>query len=101
MNKRTEVQDRNGVPVRVGTFVRVLALAPEFIASLPEDERAQVREMIGGTFAVDEIDKWGSAWVTKWWTVADGEYDAHGIGLSSSEMEVVNEPQANAPSPAA
>ena len=97
----TEVKDHLGRCVQVGSIVRVLRLPPEFLSALPDDERARVNEMIGGTFTVDEIDQSGTAWVTKWWEVADGEYDAHGIALTSSEMELVSDRGARSTDPAA
>jgi hypothetical protein len=101
MSNDGQVLDRAGRPVRVGSIVRVLALSAEFLASLPDGERARVSEMIGASFAVDEIDKWGLAWVTKSWEVGDGEYDAHGIALASSEMELVYDASRSATDPAA
>ncbi len=97
----TEVRDHLGQRVCVGSTVRVLSLSDKFLSTLPDDERAQVTEMIGRVFAVDDIDKFGAAWVTKWWGVADGEYDAHGIALASSEMELVDGRVAEATNPAA
>ena len=69
--------------------MKVLALADDFLLSLPDDELEKVREMIGGVFEVDEVDEWGQAWVTKLWDVGDGDIDGHGVGLSPPEMEVV------------
>jgi hypothetical protein len=45
--------------------------------------------VIGEVFVVEEIDDVGEAWVTKWWSLGGGETDAHGIGLASSEMELI------------
>jgi hypothetical protein len=70
--------------------VKILALSNDFLNSLSDDELAEVREMIGDVFEVDEIDEQGQAWVTKWWDVGNGDFDAHGIGLSPSEMQVVS-----------
>jgi len=89
MDPLRETTDHLGQIVRVGTRVKVLALADDFLLSLPDDELEKVREMIGGVFEVDEVDKWGQAWVTKQWDVGDGDIDGHGVGLSPSEMEVV------------
>jgi hypothetical protein len=55
---------------------------------LPEDHDA-ITKMIGGVFEVEEIDDGGRAWVTLWWDSDDGEIDGHGIGLASSEMELL------------
>jgi len=47
--------------------------------------------MIGEVFTVGEIDSSGLAWVTKHWDLGEGRFDAHGVGLSASEMELVGE----------
>jgi hypothetical protein len=57
--------------------------------SLPPDEFAQISEMIGDEFEVEEINEVGWALVTKWWHHDDGTSDAHDISLESSEMELV------------
>lgn len=74
--------------MRIGDRVRIVRLSQDFLDSLPEDERPLVTEMINGVFEVDEVDQWGAAWVTKSWERGNGEYDAHGIGLAPSEMEL-------------
>ena len=89
MDRIRQTKDHLGHIVLVGSRVKILALSDQFLSSLADDELAEVREMIGGVFEVDEIDEWGQAWVTKWWDAADGDLDAHGIGLSPSEMEVI------------
>lgn len=94
MEDAPETKDRNGRTVRLGSRVRIVHLSQEFLNSLPEDERPLVLEMLGNIFEVDEIDSHGSAWVTKCWDRRDGTYDAHGIGLSCSEMELAPEENA-------
>jgi len=94
MADATQTKDCTGRIVRVGSRVRIIGLSQEFLDSLPEDERPLVSEMLGNIFEVDEIDQFGSAWVTKWWHRGDGTHDAHGIGLSSSEMELAPEENA-------
>lgn len=86
----SEARDCGGRPVYVGSRIRVVQLSDDFIASLPADERGKVIEMVGGLFEVDEIDKFGCAWVTKTWDCGDGSYDAHSVALSSDEMELVS-----------
>jgi hypothetical protein len=90
MSDTLEAKDCVGRPVRVGSRVRIIKLSSEFIDSLPADERAQVSEMIGDVFEVDEIDDAGRAWVTKTWDRGDGNFDGHGIALSPSETELVS-----------
>ena len=85
-----EVVDRNGNPVRVGTVVRVLSIPDNVFAHLSEQEAAALRNMVSAEFTVDEIDQWGSACVTKWWHLGNGEHNAHELMLAPSEMEVVH-----------
>ena len=84
-----EIKDHLGRSVRVGSRVKVLTVSEAVLRSLPDDERALVREMIGAVFDVEEIDSHGQAWVTKWWKHGPRHSTSHGIGLSSSEIEVV------------
>ena len=84
-----EAVDRNGNPVRVGTVVRVLSIPDSVFTHLTEQEAADLRTMVGAEFAIEEIDQWGSACVTKWWHLGNGEHNAHELMLAPSEMEVV------------
>jgi len=83
-----ETRDRNGVPVRVGTTVRVLSIPKSVFVDLPASEIAELRSMVGAKFLVDEIDQWGNAWVTNMRETSRGEYRGHGLALAPSEMEV-------------
>ena len=84
-------KDRNGRSVAVGTRVRIVALSESFLSSLPDDELADVKSMIGEVFEVYEIDEYGSPWVGKGWeTVAEGDYRGHHVALDSWEMEVAD-----------
>lgn len=84
-------KDRAGREVTVGSRVRVISLSQSFLDSLPEDEKDDVRSMIGGVFEVYEIDEYGSPWVGKGWSSEDGEtYRGHHVALDSTEMEVVD-----------
>ena len=80
--------DRNGVPVAVGTVVRVVAISSSVLERLEHSERERVQSMLGETFPVYEIDAWGSAWVQKWWRHSDSESTSHSLALRSGEMEV-------------
>jgi hypothetical protein len=91
MDATSEVKDHLGRTVCVGSRVQIIGLAVEFLDSLPDDERPLVAGMVGEIVEVDEIDKFGAAWVTKWWHHDDGTHDAHGVGLSASEMELVSD----------
>src|SRR4029453_9494607 len=92
-----EVHDRNGVPVRVGTRVRVLKIDESVLAELSEEEAQAARSMEGEVLEVTEIDEWGGAWVEKWWRTADGESFSHSLGLGPGQMEVVTETEAAKP----
>jgi hypothetical protein len=59
------------------------------LGSLPHDDQAHLREMIGDVFEVEEVDALGQAWVTKWWKDGRQHSYSHGIGLSPSQMELV------------
>ena len=75
--------------MRVGTVVRVLIIPDSVFTHLTEQEAADLRSMVGAEFAIEEIDQWGSACVTKWWHRGNGEHNAHELMLAPSEMEVV------------
>jgi hypothetical protein len=87
---KSEVTDRNGVPVHVGTVVRVLSIPDSVFRDLPGEEVADLRSMLGQSFPVHEIDQWGSACVQLLWDLGNGEYNIHELMLSSNEMEVVS-----------
>ena len=89
---RTLPKDRNGREVVVGARVRVISLSQSFIDSLPDDEKDDVKSMIGEVFEVYEIDEYGSPWIGKGWNSEDGEtYTGHHVALEPAEMEVVGE----------
>ena len=94
MDTTSVTKDRVGRTVCVGSRIRIVYLSVEFLDLLPDDEKPLVAGMVGEIFEVDEIDKFGSAWITKWWHHDDGTHDAHGIGLSTLEMELVMEENA-------
>lgn len=60
MSEVTQVLDRNGKPVVVGSRVRVVEIAAFLERDLPPDEWECVRSMLGQVFEVYEIDKWGA-----------------------------------------
>jgi hypothetical protein len=93
-----ESTDCSGRVVRVGYRVRIRGFSESFMESLPPEEQAQISEMVGGVFEVEDIDDAGQAWVTKWWDLGDGNADAHDIGLAPSEMELVTPKVAEGPS---
>jgi hypothetical protein len=84
-------KDRNGRIVKVGSRVRIISFSQSFLDSLPDDERDDVKSMIGEVFEVYEIDGYGSPWVGKGWSLDGGEsYKGHHVALESAEMEIVD-----------
>jgi hypothetical protein len=83
--------DRHGNIVGVGTRIRLVGLAGQWLEDLPPDEKPAVLSMIGETFEVEEIDEYGQAWVRKsWFDSNGGACSSHSIGLAAHEMEVVD-----------
>ena len=86
-----ETHDVNGVPVRVGSRVRVLKISESVLSQLPQSEADCARSMEGEAFDVYEIDEWGGAWVEKRWRAPDGTTASHALGLGPNQMEVVED----------
>jgi len=88
--------DRNGAQVIVGTRVRVLSIRASVLERLPANERRRVKSMQGQVLTVEELDEYGSVWVTKWWDHRNGKSSSHSVALSAEEMEVVTNASPNA-----
>lgn len=84
--------DRVGSLVSVGTLVRVLTIDPEVFSHLTKRGAARVRSMLGETFPVYEVDRWGRAWVEKWWQEGEGRAASHSVALAPDEMEIAEMP---------
>ncbi len=82
------VTDRNGIEVKVDSYVKVLSLDPADFSHLDEKELSEVMTMVGEVLQVYEVDKYGQAWVTKEWWLSDNDVMSHSVGLSSNEMEI-------------
>ena len=82
-------KDKNGQPVKTGDIIRVIAINYQAIKDLTINEQNKLKSMIGEDFPVEEIDKYGSAWVTKWWDKKGGGKESHSLALSAGEMEIV------------
>lgn len=91
MNFKDDVVDRNGVPVEVGTYVRVLSIPDWIFHQLPKDDGERLKTFVGQTFKVYEIDKWGGVWIEAWFNGKDGIRFNHSLSLDSSEMEVIEQ----------
>ncbi len=81
--------DRSGRPVAPGALVRIVAIDPEFVASLPEEERERVASMVGEILPVIEVDDYGHAFVEKEWRMAEG-LESHTLALAPHEMELMD-----------
>jgi hypothetical protein len=88
----TEIRDKHGAVVRVGTRVRVLKISDLVLSQLPESEADAARSMEGEVLEVYEIDEWGGAWVEQTWRASDGTSVSHSLGLGPEQMEVVPNP---------
>ena len=87
-----DVRDCHGNLICVGSWVRVLAIAPVG-SDLAADEVDRVNSMLGEVFEVYEIDSYGRAWVEKWWRFDFDQSISHSLGLEGHEMEL-SEPAA-------
>ena len=90
MNK--PICDHKGIPVYVGTKIKLLSLPEWLLAKVPEDEAENLKSMIGKIFRVYEIDEWDGVWVEKFFDDKSDEESMynHSLSLDSHEMEVVD-----------
>ncbi len=89
MNKDKDICDCNGVPVEVGSKVKVISVPDTLLNKIPENEVANLKSMIGKVFTVYEIDEWGGVWVEKWFGGDSDVPNYHSLSLDSNEMEVI------------
>ncbi|SON82755.1 hypothetical protein XAP412_420044 [Xanthomonas phaseoli pv. phaseoli] len=47
--------------------------------------------MVGDTFEVYEVDRWGQAWVEKQWHQGEDLVDSHSLGLEPQQMLAVQD----------
>ncbi|MBV6813752.1 hypothetical protein ACE15N_03105 [Xanthomonas campestris pv. passiflorae] len=83
--------DSRGLVVRVGTRVHVLHLHHSTVCHLPQLERDRLFSMVGDTFEVYEVDRWGQAWVEKQWHQGEDLVDSHSLGLEPQQMLAVQD----------
>lgn len=83
------MHDIKGSKIFVGARVKVLFIDQSIMSELTESEVKDINSMLGEIFEVYEIDDYGQAWVEKWWHSGDGKSYAHSLGLSPSELELV------------
>lgn len=84
MNAVATLTDARGVPVAAGDQVRILAVTPD--PDMDEDDRDMIEFMIGAVCEVDRIDAHGQAWVTMWWSCADGVATSS-VALAGDQIE--------------
>lgn len=89
MNNNENVLDVYGRKVFVGDIVRVLEIDEKITHGLEKGELDRVAAMLGDELEVSEIDKFGCAWVLKWFRIGDDDTEAHDIALEPKQMELV------------
>lgn len=90
----TSTQDAKGVAVLPGDRVRILSITPS--PDLEDDDRDMIEFMIGSICEIDSVDEDGHAWVTMWWSCADGVATST-VALAPHQMERVEAMMASAP----
>lgn len=89
MKIEREISDCNGIPVYVGTKVRVLSVPDWLLKQIPQNETENLQKSIGNVFEITEIDEWGGAWVEISWLGYDQEICHQSLSLDANDMEVV------------
>ncbi len=79
-------RDAKGVAVQPGDRVRILAVRPS--REMEDDDVEMIEFMIGSVCEVDRVDADGHAWVTMWWSCADGVATST-VALAPCDMERV------------
>ncbi|HEY3433870.1 MAG TPA: hypothetical protein VGK09_15110 [Rhodocyclaceae bacterium] len=79
-------QDAKGVSVQAGDRVRILSITPP--REMEDDDVDMIEFMIGSICEIDRVDAAGHAWVTMWWSCADGVATST-VALAPAEMERV------------
>ena len=83
------MQDKYGQSVEVGDVVRVLEIAPEFLALLDSDERQRVSAMLNDEYVVDDLPEPNKASVSISWEDGEGQYAFSGLYMLQHEFELV------------
>lgn len=79
-------RDAKGASVQTGDKVRILAVsrAPD----MEDDDVDMIEFMIGSICDIDRVDAEGFAWVTMWWSCAEGVATST-VALAPHQMERV------------
>ena len=86
----SQAQVVNGVGVRRGDIVRILAIDPTLIATVPETERRQIVSMLNSEAAIQEIVEGGLALVERVWNMGNGRLVSHSLALREPEFELIS-----------
>ena len=77
--------DNNYNEVKIGSWVKVLFIDPNFISTFPHDESKIMKAMINKTYEVIDIEH-GKALVNQ----PFDKYNSFTLALASEEMELVD-----------
>ncbi len=80
------VSDRYGQEVKVGSWVKVIYIDPNYIESLPDDDAIEIESMLDQVLKVTEIIH-GKALVKL--SVQLNKFKSMSLALSSEEMELI------------
>lgn len=83
------MKDRHGSEVSIEDIVRVLEIAPDFLAVLPADERRHIEAMLNNEFAIDAFPEKGKISVSISVEEGEGRYFHGGLYMISHEFELV------------
>lgn len=78
--------DAKGFAVQPGDRVRILSIVPG--PGMEDDDVDMIEFMIGSICEIDRVDGDGHAWVTMWWSCADGVATST-VALAPHQMERV------------
>jgi len=83
------MKDKHGNLVELGDIVRVLEIAQDFLAILPEDEKPHILGMLNNEYEIDDFPEEGKASVSIWWEIEDGISGYGGLYMLPYEFELV------------
>ncbi|TAK73212.1 MAG: hypothetical protein EPO12_22750 [Aquabacterium sp.] len=91
--QQQEGVDRNGVVVRIGDRVRLLAIRPSILARLLGEEHADVSSMLGRVVEVFDVYETGQVWVSVQFPRLGRTTEVHAIAVDSPAIELVEKAQ--------
>lgn len=85
--------DKNGEKVSIGSKVKLLFLQEGvWFDHLPDNEKDDLRSMVGEIFEVEEINGYGNPEITKWWHEEDEDECrsmCHSLYVEPEQIEIV------------